>query len=839
MSDEENETPSLLARLLGRLGRFVFRHPGLVFAALLASLVPTGWLALQLDVRSSFLDLLSPDEVPVQQLREVLDHARSTSNIVVAISTEDRELAERYARAFIEEVEGTPDIVGIGGHFDRQWLLDHRLLFVPEAELESLVERVESAIDRELLAHTGLYIDLEDPADDAGGAEGGEEETASSILREVDESEARIGQDEWLVTTDGRYLCIAAYFSGNESDLAFGRRAIAHVQQIDERLRDGVRFPADLEVRLAGGIPSRVEDETSIRADLEIAGAVGFFAVVFLIFLSLRAPRALVTLSLPLFIGLVWTFAFAHAAIGHLNIVSGFLFSILSGLGIEYAIHLMHRFRELRDEGMALEQTIEVLYVKTGRALVSGSMANSSVFVVIAFAQFSGFSEFGIIAAVGLLLTLVATMLGLPALLVLFERWRPIQRQVDEQASARPIVIPTPARWAILVVVPLLTLASLFVVGTGRISFDGNWRTLAGNSPTSQFQEYLRHHFTGLYTGGLIYVPEGASIERVVEAVDGVREARRARGENVDVADVRSLDDAFPPLPRQEARVAIARRLGEQLERVRPSMLDEAGRARLEEGLRLVRATAPVTLDELPYALVGPFVTKDGHGSIVHLRMRETDDANTAVLVRWAHEAREIVGALAQGGAHTPLLSENWVAGEIFERVAGDADYLALGTVLVVFLVLFADFRRLSVALGVLVALLLGVVSIAGWMWVFGQKLNFMNAAILPVCMSISLDNAIHVYHRWRESGPGSIPIVLRHTTQANLLASATNLLGFAALGLTHHEGLRSVAWLATIGVVATYISTTLWFPMVFATIDAYRFRNEGAAEKAPVEKTG
>ncbi len=827
MSAEANETPSLLSRGLARVGRFVFRRPGLVTLVLLASLVPTGWLALELDIRSSFLDLLPPDEEPVRQLREVLEHARSASDIAVAISTEDRAMAERYADAFIAEVAHDPEVAGIGGHVNRAWLLEHRLLFVPEDELERLVERVEGAIDRELLGHTGLYVDLEEPSDEASS----DTESTDALLREVDQSEERIGRDEWIVTSDGRYLCIWAFFSGNESDLAFGRQALERVQAIDRRLRDGVRFPRELEVRFAGGIPTRVDDERLIREDLQVAGVVGFVAVVFLIFLSLRAPRALVTLSVPLFIGLVWTFAFAHVAVGHLNIVSGFLFSILSGLGIEYAIHLMHRFRELRDEGVPLEQAIEELYVKTGRALVSGSMANASVFAVIAFAQFSGFSEFGLIAAVGLLLTLVATMLGLPALLVLFERLRPIKRASEEPTPARPVRVPPALRWAILVLVPIATLLSLLVLFTGRVHFDGNWRLLAGNSPTTQFQEYLRHHFSGLYTGGLLYVPEGSSLDRVVETIDGVREARRAAGENDDIVEINTLDQAFPPIERQRARAAIVLRLGEQLDRIRPSMLDEEGQRRLAEGRRLVSAARPVTIDELPYALVGSFVTKDGRGSIAHLRMHETDDADTAVLVRWAGEARDIVRALADAHLEVPLLSENWVAGEIFERVERDGSYLFFGTIVVVFLVLLADFRRLLVALGVLFALMLGVVAIAGGMWLVGLQLNFMNAAILPVCVSISLDNAIHVYHRWRESGPGSIPLVLRHTTRANLLASTTNLLGFAALGLTHHEGLRSVAWLATIGVAATYVSTTLWFPMVFATIDDFRARRGGAAQ--------
>ena len=136
--------------------------------------------------------------------------------------------------------------------------------------------------------------------------------------------------------------------------------------------------------------------------------------------------------------------------------------------------------------------------------------------------------------------------------------------------------------------------------------------------------------------------------------------------------------------------------------------------------------------------------------------------------------------------------------------------------------------RRSLWLIAVLGSVLLGVVAMACGLWLAGVQLNFMNAAILPVCVSISLDNAIHVYHRWREGGPGSIPIVLRHTTVANALASATNLLGFAALVLTHHAGLRSVAYLAMIGVTSTYLSTTLWFPMVLATVDELAARKRG-----------
>jgi predicted RND superfamily exporter protein len=816
VSDDDHDVPEGRVELaFAALGRAIARRPMPWVLALVVSLLPTSWLALSLEVRASFLELLPENERPVRELHAVLDHARSASDVLIAINTEDRALAERFAVAAVEALEATDEVASVGGHTDMAWFRDHQLLFVPESELSDLVGRAHSTIDAEILSRTGLFIDFDD--------QDATQRDTETLLADVDESEEHIGRDEWIVTNDGRYLCLWAFFVGNSGDIAFGQHAYDHVRATLDGLRDGTRFPRDLEVRYAGGIPTRVDDERAFVEDLRVAGIVGFAAVILLIVASLRSPRALVLLSVPLFIGLVWTFAFARVAVGHLNIVSGFLFSILSGLGIEYAIHLMHRYRELRESGMGLEDTIERLVAKTGRALLSGSMTNASVFAVVAAADFRGFAEFGLIAAVGLLLTLVATLTGLPALLVVFERWRPLEWKHHDEASSRPVNVPAAVRWTTLIVVPLCALVSVWVLATGRVRFDGNWRLLAGNSPTTQFQEYLRHHFAGFYTAGLLYVPNDADLPGVESAFEHVREARTARGEAFGVVEVQTLANAFPSPEQQARRIALAGELETQLDRITPEMLDAAGRDRLAEGHRLIANARPVAIADLPQVVVNPFLTRDGTGSIASVRVRDTDDPNTSTLVSWAAQMEEVVAQLDAQHITAPLLSENWIAGEIFERVAHDARFLMGGTLAAVLLVLLLDFRRPLVALGVLGAVLIGFVSLAGSMWLAHLDLNFMNAAILPICVGISLDNAIHVYHRWREGGPGSIPIVLRHTTAANALASATNLLGFAALGLTHHEGLRSVAWLAILGVLATYASTTLWFPMVLATIDARR----------------
>jgi predicted RND superfamily exporter protein len=202
----------------------------------------------------------------------------------------------------------------------------------------------------------------------------------------------------------------------------------------------------------------------------------------------------------------------------------------------------------------------------------------------------------------------------------------------------------------------------------------------------------------------------------------------------------------------------------------------------------------------------------------------------TRRLEQWADQMDELSAELARREIDASILSENWIAGEIFRTIERDAPILVVGTLAVVFLVLLVDFRKVRAAAVVISPVLIGLVCLAGALRLSGVELNFMNSGILPVCVGISLDNSIHVYRRWREDGPGSIPLVLRQTSVANLLSSATNMMGFGALLVAHHGGLRSVAWLAILGVTCTYLTTSVAFPLALQTFERLR---EGATRPA------
>ena len=90
-----------------------------------------------------------------------------------------------------------------------------------------------------------------------------------------------------------------------------GRQAIGAVRGIaaatPAELREGVS------VRLTGRPALRHDELQSVRAGMELAGALSFTLVVLLLLLCFRSIRLSIAALLTLVIGLVWTAAFAAA----------------------------------------------------------------------------------------------------------------------------------------------------------------------------------------------------------------------------------------------------------------------------------------------------------------------------------------------------------------------------------------------------------------------------------------------------------------------------------------------------------------------------------------------
>ena len=141
-------------------------------------------------------------------------------------------------------------------------------------------------------------------------------------------------------------------------------------------------------------------------------------------------------------------------------------------------------------------------------------------------------------------------------------------------------------------------------------------------------------------------------------------------------------------------------------------------------------------------------------------------------------------------------------------------------TLTVVFLIVVADFRGLRPALMVMFPLICGAVWMCGIMYLFDMKLNFYNMVALPTIIGMGIDNGVHLYHRYREEGPGSLTLVLRSTGGAMFASMLTTMVGFLGLRMATHPGLNSIGVLALIGLATSFVAAVVVLPAILQALE-------------------
>lgn len=806
------------ANLLEGLARATVRRPFVFIAIAIASFLPAAWLASNLTLKSSFIDLLSQDDAEVKDLNLVLEKTGGLGFSTIAIDASDRPRAEKFAVALAERLEKLQGVKFVQARLEIEFLEDHQLYFLSAKELDELTSEVKAAIDFRVKQEAGLIIDEE------------ETKAPDPLERIRKEGEKKdLGLSPFLVGNDGKYLYVLLGLGGSVGDLDVTTKAQAEVEETTKAA--AAELAPGIEILFTGPIVNRRDDAKYLGEDLSRAGILGFVGVVVIVLVATRRRRPMLLLSLPLALGLTWTFAFAYLTVHHLNAVSGFLVSILSGLGIEYGIHLYKRYTEERRRGRDPHESTLRMLRSTGGALLAACLVNASVFAVVAVAGFRGFMEFGLIASVGMLMTMGATLLLFPALNYLMDKRWPVF--AGERERIAPLMLPAWLRYALLATVPLLAAFSAHALYAGKVRFHTDWRELGSDTPTSRLDAYVIKTLNQSVTQVMLYLEEPGQAGVVRDAVETVRAKRAERGLPFNVVRVVGVDDVIPA--DQRAKAAVLVKLREQLARVKVSKLTDDEKKFFERAKRMA-AQEPYTLDDVPRTIKQRFLTVDGKGTMGVITTEGVFEESSR-LIDWADQVAELRAELASRQIKGALASENAIAGRIFRIITESGGRILAVTFFVVFLVLLFEFRKLTHALAVLASVAFGMLFVAGGMGAFGIELNFMNAAVLPIIVGVSLDNAIHIFHRYVEEGPASIPLVLRRTGSAALLSSSTNLAGFAALLVARHGGLRSVAELSILGIVATVFTTTAIFPIMLDLIG--RLRGHVKGDEAPVSSRG
>jgi preprotein translocase subunit SecF len=175
---------------------------------------------------------------------------------------------------------------------------------------------------------------------------------------------------------------------------------------------------------------------------------------------------------------------------------------------------------------------------------------------------------------------------------------------------------------------------------------------------------------------------------------------------------------------------------------------------------------------------------------------------------------------LAQSlGPKSELTGMNVLSRSLRGKVRRDAVVSAAIGLVLVMILLWIDFRKLSSSLLALIPLLVGVIWMVGLMVLFDFHMNFMNIFVITMIIGIGVDYGIHVIHRYlEEQAEGGDPIAaVEETVRGVFLAALTTVVGFGSLATSHYPGLISMGLVSTLGTLSTAMVAIVIVPAYLA----------------------
>ncbi|MBC8358924.1 MAG: RND family transporter [Candidatus Aminicenantes bacterium] len=187
-------------------------------------------------------------------------------------------------------------------------------------------------------------------------------------------------------------------------------------EQIEEMVKD------DEDVKLVGGFALILADiaRLVVSGQLRSLGLAVLMIGILIMFLFRSVVAGLIS-AIPLALSVVFLFSFMGLFGIELNIATALLSSIMIGVGVDYTIHFLWRYREERRNGAVPQKAVKKTLTTTGRGIVFNAFSVIIGFTVLITSSFMPVRFFGFLIVVSIFACLVGALVFIPALCLVFK----------------------------------------------------------------------------------------------------------------------------------------------------------------------------------------------------------------------------------------------------------------------------------------------------------------------------------------------------------------------------------------------------------------------------------
>ena len=737
-------------------------HPGKVLLAFtiitFLLLIPTS----QMQIDSSIEGMFGSEEMPeeIEKFEDVAElfGEQELVTIVVDCSDSNGTVAKLFLQDLAAELGQGTDFTDIQYTQNMNFGGDKTILYLPEEY---------------------LYFVLDPNA------------TADSVNGTYQYIMGQFSEPSYFVSENGNIYLLNMVLNGSIESADQRLEIFDGLYDTLDDVQDTDPQYSDLEVGFTGSlVVMDYEGDKMAMNDMIVTFFITFILILILLFISFRSISIPAMALVPLFCGIIITAGITILIYGALSMVAAFFAVLLLGLGIDFSIHLLTRFMEDMEEFKDVNKAFENTSKNTGKAIVLGTLTTATAFGALLFSKTGGMHQMGAILAIGLIVTVTCVFFILPALVTIRLRYGKLRQKLEKQAKYETLatVGSTVKKYAAVFIVILLVFGAFIVYESRDVSINENLAELMPTTVPSYKQlEKVKDNFNYSEDNLLCVVDSYAELQATVDGFRAIPE----------IMEVESVLDLLPQ--NQSAKLAIFYQ----------AKLQNPGLANVE-WLNI----QDMTYRDLPENIRMNWVHVHSDGSESFLiRVRAWGDV-------WDDNYRQAL--LADMNEVNPNVVGRAIAfTELIVLITDDVINVSLFAAIPIVIIVYIGFRKRTPAYALLatVPVLVGVGGVIAFGDYFGIDLNMISIMMIPLVIGIGIDDGIHILHRYKEEGKGSIPKTVQTTGKAVFLTTATTCLAFSSFLVAEHPGMRPMGGVPVLGLMLAFIAAIVFLPALIALV--------------------
>lgn len=820
------------------------------------------------------LSHLLPEGTPsVKALEESYQRFGSTDKFMIAIQSEDVNLVVALQDSIADYIHKNwqGDFVSTQVDNDNQFFKDNALLYLPVKHLENIRDNLED-LQLEIGRKNGpLVVDLLGDASTDSSLRQAQGPDSAQVAAAPAKKE-RVWFDENLPQElglpDEAVSAFDAFFKKSKGDTIDAKAASNEEVEWDSKST----IPSELKNRLIGSprpdstgkilyngvvnaklikpstdyefvthilartdsllayfsskaypVPTRftvegtyegLKEVDEVANDSIFSFGISLVLIIFLTIFFFRSVKGPILVTASVLYACLPTLAFTALFYGKLNPFTVFVASIILGIGIDYSIHILGTSQKLLHKYASLEEVLEHAQRKMLKPFLLASFTTIAAFLTLLAAHFRGFYEFGVVASMGVLFSMLTSVLVLP---VFIKCMGGIPKAPDNSLL--------PKSWDEAKILKFFKYAAFASFALGAVSiwfaqdvdFEHNLRNLRRVSTNVSASKNKISTKVTRATGKAVTSTPAAVMGSKPEQLDKLYDTLMVRlhvEHDSTLGSFLTLKSFVPPKDSQEARLEIIEEIRDLVEaRVfdRAEGEDSVNIANLR---KLSSVEKTFTAEDVPSWTLDLLREKDGSYGKIGFIYGDFPSWDAHAL----HRFQERYGHWNFDGEDLRTFSSQFILSDVIDSVKKDSFRLALVIILVIFGTLVISFRKPKlfiagcVSFGMGTLLTLGLLGLLTDLFEFG-KISIYNVIVIPMALGIGIDSTIHMITSWMSDKNLTLR-QLMDTTGRNVMASSTTTIaGFVGFLFTTHRGLKGIGDLACISI-AMFLITSLIFTM-------------------------